>query len=85
MRVVYEDEALNSPVDVLYIDLTSQLKLENYLQDTINEDTLIIVKVKGPEEVIPACLKQGKDAFYFLGPWEQKNKDPLSEYYVVLM
>ena len=62
LRHAYEDESLNSPVDVIYIDMTSQINIEHYLDDSIDENTLIIVKLKNPvEAILPTSLKKYKD------------------------
>lgn len=85
LKHAYEDESLNSPVDVLYIDTTSQVILDNYLDDCIDENTLVIVKLKNPvESLLPAVLKKYKENFYYIGDWDNKQRHD-SQYYLVLI
>lgn len=85
LRHAYEDESLNSPVDVVYIDMTSQINVEHYLDGSIDENTLIIVKLKNPvEAILPPSLKKYKDNYYYIGDWEEKQKYD-SQYYLVLI
>jgi len=85
LRHAYEDGSLNSPVDVVYIDMTSQINIDNYLDDSIDENTLIIVKLKNPTDVsLPASLKKYKDNYYYIGDWEEKHRHD-SQYYLVLI
>lgn len=85
LRHAYEDESLNSPVDVVYIDMTSQINVEHYLDGSIDENTLIIVKLKNPvEAILPPSLKKYKDNYYYIGDWEEKQRHD-SQYYLVLI
>lgn len=85
LKQVYEDESLNSPVDVIYIDMTSQLQIDEYLDDSIDENTLIIVKLKNPvESILPPSLKKYKDNYYYIGDWDKDQKYD-SQYYLILI
>ena len=85
LKHAHEDGSLNCPVDVIYIDTTSQINVENYLEDSIDENTLIIVKLKNPvESLLPAVLKKYKENFYYIGDWGEKQKHD-SQYYLVLI
>ena len=85
LRHAYEDCSLNSPADVVYIDMTSQLNIDHYLDDSIDENTLVIVKLKNPvETLLPTSLKKYKDNFLYIGDWDQQQKHD-SQYYLVLI
>ncbi len=85
LRHAYEDGSLNSPVDVVYMDMTSQINVENYLDDSIDENTLIIVKLKNPVETsLPPSLKKYKENYYYIGDWGEKQRHD-SQYYLVLI
>ena len=85
LKNVYEDESLNCPVDVVYIDMTSQIQLDKYLSDCIDENTVVIVKLKNPvEAILPESLKINKENYYYIGDWNEKHKHD-SQYYLVLI
>ena len=47
-RLVYEDGALNAPVDVLYVDLSRNTEHYNYFDDVIDENTITILRFRYP-------------------------------------
>lgn len=72
LRNLYLDEALTSPVDVLYMDVTTRLNCENYLENIITDETLVVIKIKHPNDTnVPAIPQlQGKNALKF-GDWDE--------------
>lgn len=85
LKYAHDDGSLNTPVDVLYLDMTSQVLLEDYLVDTIDENTLIIVKIKNPvEALVPSILKKDKDILFQFGDWGKPHKHD-SQYYLALI
>ena len=89
IKTVYEDEALNSPVDVLYVDLNRSFDYLGYLDDVIDENTVTILKYKNPviNAQLPSFIKRKypdyeKHIAYF-GDWGVDYKYN-SEYYLVI-
>lgn len=87
-RLVHEDGALNTAVDILYVDLTTTHDYANYLDDCIDENTVTIIKLKQPtvSGLLPDFIKNNYDNFYTdcikFGDWEEVHKHN-SEYYLV--
>lgn len=87
-KLVYEDGALNTAVDILYVDLTTSYDYSNYLDDCIDENTVTIIKLKQPtvSGLLPDFIKNNYDNFYTdsirFGDWETEHKYN-SEYYLV--
>lgn len=85
IKSVYDDYSLNVPVDVLYIDLTSYINIDKYLEQTIDENTLVVFKLKNQEPVeIPPYFKKYKDTCYRLGDWDEDHKHD-SQYFLILI
>lgn len=88
-REVYEDGALNSPVDVLYIDLGKNRKYENYFDDVIGDNTITIIRFSIPivTGMFPDFIKRkyknySKDCLKF-GDWDLPHLYNNSNYYLV--
>ena len=88
IKTTYEDGCLNSPVDVLYIDLSRNFDYQNYLDEVIDENTITILKFKQPvvTGLLPDFIKRKytnymEDCFRF-GDWNLEHKYN-SEYYLV--
>lgn len=82
----FEDGCLNHPVDVLYIDLTSQYNLSVYLDYAIDDNSLIILKVKAPNDLpeIPEAFKDYKENVFYVGDWNKPHKAS-SQYYLIMI
>ena len=90
IKTVHEDSSLNSPVDVLYVDLSRSFDYLTYLDDVINDNTITILKYKRPiiEAQLPSFIKRKYDnyhqSFVKFGDWGSEDKYN-SEYYLVFM
>lgn len=85
LRTVYDDHSLNSPVDVIYIDITSTYLYEEYLKDSISDNTVMIFKMKYPTEaLLPLSYKSKFQYSYKFGDWENEPNIN-SEYYLLLL
>lgn len=62
LRQAHLDEALNAPVDVIYIDLTSMLSIGDTLVESISDNTLVIFKIRGELalEAVPSYITNNK-------------------------
>lgn len=89
VKTVYEDCALNSPVDVLYIDLSRSFDYLNYLDEVIDENTVIILKYKNNifESQLPDFIKRLHpdldNSIIKFGDWDSDHKYN-SEYYLLV-
>ncbi len=86
-RLVYEDEALNSPVDVLYIDLSRSTDHLNYFDQVIDENTITILRFRYPIVTgsLPSFIKnkyQYSTNCLKFGDWEEDNRHD-SEYFLM--
>lgn len=86
-KLVYEDEALNSPVDVLYIDLSRNVDHYNYFDDVIDENTITILRFRHPVATgsLPSFIKnkyQYMTNCLKFGNWDEVNKHD-SEYFLM--
>ena len=85
LRNLYLDDALNAPVDVLYLDVTTRLNCENFLDDVITDETLVILKIKQPNDTnVPALPRlKGKNVLKF-GDWDNEHTAE-SNYFLVFI
>lgn len=85
---MYVDEALNTPVDILYVDLSRAIDYSNYLDSSIDHNTITIVRLKQPTvtTLLPSFIKNNYDNYLTdnlkLGDWGEEHKYD-SEYYLV--
>ena len=86
VKSVYEDGCFNSPVDVLYIDLSRNYDFLNYLDEVISENTITILRFKTPivSGLLPSFIKNKynymEDCIRF-GDWHSEHKYN-SEYFL---
>lgn len=87
VKSAYEDGCFNSPVDVLYVDLSRSLDYSNYFDEVIDENTVTILRFKNPvvSGLLPTFIKNKynytEDCFKF-GDWDSEQKYN-SEYFLV--
>ena len=82
---MYQDGALNSAVDVLYIDITSSYKFIPYIEELVSENTIVIFKIKTPTEtLIPNFFTEKYEHCYRFGDWD-KEPHLESEYFMMLL
>ena len=87
IKSVYEDGCLNSPVDVLYLDLSRSFDYLNYFDEIIGDNTVTILRLRNPivTGMLPQFIKDNYDynenCFKF-GDWDSDHKYN-SEYFLV--
>lgn len=86
-KLVYEDGALNAPVDVLYIDLSRNVEHYDYFDDVIDENTVTILRFRYP--IVTGSLPSFiKNKYRYMtnclkfGDWDTDNKHD-SEYFLM--
>ena len=85
IKKTFDEGCLNAPVDVLYLDVTTRLNCENFLDDVITDETLVILKIKQPNDTnVPALPKlKGKNVLKF-GDWDNEHTAE-SNYFLVFI
>ena len=89
VKLIYEDESLNSPVDVLYLDLGRNKKFHNYLDKSIDDNTVTILRYSIPviDAMIPDFIKRKypnyRNDYLKFGNWDDKYVYNNSEYFLM--
>lgn len=84
LKHAYEDDALNAPFDVVYLDLTSRVQIKEYLDNCIDDNTVLILKFKSISSAsLPEELDKLNKDYYLIGSWHEEPTHE-SEYYMVL-
>lgn len=85
LRNLYLDGCLNAPADVVYLDVTTKVTIDNYLDQVITDNTTVILRIKHPEDTnVPSIpILRNKNVMRF-GDWDEKHTQD-SEYFLIFL
>ena len=86
LKIAAEDGSLNAPVDVLYLDVTTKLKCDDYLNNLVDDNTVVVLKIKHPDDTnIPPELTFLKDKTPMeFGSWGETHNNE-SDYFIIFI
>lgn len=89
VKEAYMDGALNSPVDVLYLDLSTSKKFTNQFENVISDNTITILRYSSPMSIcgVPDFIKTKYTNYMTdciqIGDYDKEHHYHNSSYYLV--